>query len=391
MYQVLKSELPELEKRIRGIVKKLNKYGLTHRFEILGETVKEVNVYRTIVGMGQSGMEQTTEKLGTIVEDVVEYIFEMEELKVGDYLPIAVITHGALTENGETRNMVHMIANDEETNPEWWTADSTCKHCNRKRSRNKTVILKNTTGQYTQVGTTCIKDYTGIDAQDIIKMYADVQDVFLTEARYSVTEGFPKSGYVPTVNYLANTIACIERDGYRKSDEKDSTKGVAYQVTIDRNSIAANHIVEAQEIIDFYSKLSDEDIESFNSNVKSVLACKYSKQSGILAYAPIAYKTTKKRLEEVAKHRAVAANSQFVGEVGKRYTFTLQHENTFSFNGEYGTQFIHLFKDESGNTFKWSTANRIDAVSTLTLTGTIKAHDVYRDEKQTVITRCKIV
>lgn len=56
---------------------------------------------------------------------------------------------------------------------------------------------------------------------------------------------------------------------------------------------------------------------------------------------------------------------------------------------------VYKFTDNEGHIFVWKTATDVDTdddgVYTGTITGTIKAHDTYNNEKQTVVTRCKCV
>jgi len=44
MYKCLKADFDKLKKRIKRIIKKLEKHNLKYTFEILGETVEPVNV-----------------------------------------------------------------------------------------------------------------------------------------------------------------------------------------------------------------------------------------------------------------------------------------------------------------------------------------------------------
>ena len=104
------------------------------------------------------------------------------------------------------------------------------------------------------------------------------------------------------------------------------------------------------------------------------------------------------------------ANSNYVGNVGDKleqefiYNFSAYFEMP-SFGG-YGmtTMYIHNLSDKDGNTFTWKTANSIsikdkdsnewivpEKGDIVTLKGTIKEHSEYKEEKQTVLTRCKIL
>jgi hypothetical protein len=145
IYKVVKSDFDALQKRIKTIGKKLDKYGLEWRFETLGESVETVNVYR------YSHELHCQDKISKAILDVVSYTFEMESLKLGEWKPIAVIEHSTIMEGGRGQNMVHEI-DGAEILPEWWTAGNVCEHCRSNRQRNKTVILQNESGEYKQVG-----------------------------------------------------------------------------------------------------------------------------------------------------------------------------------------------------------------------------------------------
>lgn len=84
--------------------------------------------------------------------------------------------------------------------------------------------------------------------------------------------------------------------------------------------------------------------------------------------------------------------SQFFGEVKKRYDLILTLTKKLSFEGEMGTYYILLFKDESGNVFKWGTGNGNGAYEgcQYKVRGTVKKHETYRDVNQTTLTRCKL-
>jgi hypothetical protein len=60
----------------------------------------------------------------------------------------------------------------------------------------------------------------------------------------------------------------------------------------------------------------------------------------------------------------------------------------------YGTEihYIHTFK-AGDNTLVWKTTKglSIEENTEVTLKGTIKEHTEYKEEKQTVLTRCKVI
>lgn len=107
---------------------------------------------------------------------------------------------------------------------------------------------------------------------------------------------------------------------------------------------------------------------------------------------------SRKQAEEEARIKALKSISQHFGKIGERYDLELTylysaHFEVQSFTG-YGTatMYIHNFKDSDGNVFIWKTSKcpPIEDGQHVTVKGTIKDHSEYQDEKQTVLTRCKI-
>lgn len=104
---------------------------------------------------------------------------------------------------------------------------------------------------------------------------------------------------------------------------------------------------------------------------------------------------------EEARIKAQKAISQYVGPIGDKLDLaaTFDHTAWFecrSFVG-YGTEtmFIHTFKDADGNKLIWKTTNGLGSLGLqegdlVQIKGTVKEHKEYKDEKQTVLTRCKI-
>lgn len=107
------------------------------------------------------------------------------------------------------------------------------------------------------------------------------------------------------------------------------------------------------------------------------------------------------RLAQEAEERRIReqkAKSQYIGEVGDKVELDVILEKRAwfevpSFRG-FGTDTMHVytFRDDQGNALVWKTTGGTDAETgtRIHLKGTIKAHSEYDDEKQTVLTRCRI-
>jgi len=374
-YKCLKSNFAELEKKINRIGKKLVKNGRTFKFTRLADSIENLPIYEVF--------GSTMTLVGKMVTDIANYEFEMETLKLGDFHVVSVLEHK------EGGNMVYQIDANIDTPDMYRETASYCEHCNHSRSRNKTVVLIDADGCFKQVGTTCIHEYTGINGLDVIKNYADIQELITDDRDLYIDSDNRPSGspYVKTATYLQHAIDAIAQEGYVKEGYK-CTKVVAFDNALQRD-LEDTEIAQAQEIINFFT--ANKFADAFLHNIKMMLTDEYSKMSGFVAYAPIAYK---KEMEKLAPKSAETEKkeSKFCGTVGEKLTVEVTLVNKFGYETQWGYNLIHLFEDINGNVFKWTTNSvSIEVGTRYQITGAIKSHDTYKDVKQTVLTRCKVV
>lgn len=393
-YKCELSKFAELKRRINAITRKLNKYGLECHFEVVAEYPQEVDYFV------ECSDTHRLVNAGTIVVDVVEYTFEMPELKLSDWTPVAVIKHNVVVDSNA--NIVTAINGyDTKSIPKhYWTAHATCEHCHSNRKRKTTVLLKHNNGELIQVGSTCVKDFTGINAEDIIKTYADITDIFETPLTYCSHGEYVESKYMLTHEFLTAAIAEIAKNGYRKNNV---TTDVAWNSARNHTEFSDEFQQKARRIIEFFREMDPDDFGTnwdFYRNIKSALASEYSKLSGLVAYAPVAYESALAYMKQQEARKSELAKSEWVGNIKDRITCDVTHIRTHVIEGFYGTTCLHIFKDDEDNTLIWSTGTyltdilgtdwRDQDVRRCRITGTVKAHDVYNDEKQTAITRCKV-
>ena len=87
---------------------------------------------------------------------------------------------------------------------------------------------------------------------------------------------------------------------------------------------------------------------------------------------------------------------EYVGTVGSKIkvtvTVTNVFENALYLYGHSRYTYKHIMKSDDGNVFVWNTSTACYNVGhTMTLVGTVKAHEEYRGVRQTILTRCKEV
>ena len=84
-----------------------------------------------------------------------------------------------------------------------------------------------------------------------------------------------------------------------------------------------------------------------------------------------------------------AGTSEFVGEIGERIELTLTVIRAIKIENDYGHSIIHIMEDDCGNVYVWITAAKNwPEGSVKTVRSTVKDHQIYKNTKHTVLTRC---
>ena len=92
------------------------------------------------------------------------------------------------------------------------------------------------------------------------------------------------------------------------------------------------------------------------------------------------------------EREANKGKSVFVGAIKKRENFKLTCVTSIALpDYGFGPSFVNVFRDGEGNCLTWKTSFAFDKEEVVTLKGTVKEHKEFRGEKQTVLTRCKVI
>ncbi|GCD12615.1 hypothetical protein [Clostridium tagluense] len=93
--------------------------------------------------------------------------------------------------------------------------------------------------------------------------------------------------------------------------------------------------------------------------------------------------------------RELLGDTEYIGTIADKIEIKITLENVFSYDTQYGTMRISIFKDEKGNFLKWNSKTTLDLEigEVAIIKGTIKAHEEYgtTKQKQTVLTRVKMI
>ena len=386
-YAIHEDIYPTIEKKLSRIANKCKTYGNDFVFSVVGEEMRENN-------KGYYNKFIIIDVEGTAKVDGWEFIASMD-----------------VHENG---NVIRRCNNDAEIPQHFWHSENMCDHCHTKRQRNNLYIIRNIeTGEFKQVGATCLASYThGLDMEVVVAWLDGIEKL---EEYNGVAYSGGKSYYsIESVLSYAHII--ISKMGYLKNDYDSplTTKSLVcdmimpniFATTFEKRvAILNEHIAmhgydtqfsvsdflqdvsaDVQNIIDYY--LSCESNSEFIHNVQTILKEDYVdyKSLGFVCYLPQGYA---KHMDTVAKINR--QKHEHYGEIGKRYK-NVAIKSVFcaaAFDTEFGVKRIWNITIEDGTVITWKTTKFI-ADGFAAIDFTVKAHGEYKGKKQTEVTRCKI-
>ena len=303
-----------------------------------------------------------------------------------------------------------------ENYPDRYRNNLLCEHCQSNRQRKYGYIIKNQHNHYMEVGKACLKDFFGkTNPETIIQYMQWLTNPNIEEYTNIIFDGSGKNIRVfEPLEFLSQVSACINQDGFFRSRTKSQNEGgqptsdYAYDCLtpsnhafMKRHNIPIPEITEQDEAIALtaltWSQNLSGELNDYQTNINILSSEKYikSKHLGYIASIIPAYH---RHIEEQNKKSLETANiiipvSEFIGSVKDKITVNVNYENYFSFDTMFGTTWIHKFRDNEGNVYIWKTnkaLTEIEKGNNVTIKGTIKEHNTYGDEKQTILTRCKI-
>lgn len=274
-----------------------------------------------------------------------------------------------------------------------------CDHCGRRRSRNGTYFLKNEAGEIKQVGRSCLNDFTGFKGIDSL---LSVLDFNFVESDHEAN-GPWMVGLRVAVNLAINVIRNEGRFlSQSKCGDTETPTSTSMLLMMDPDLRAkwglkiTDFSDDVTAAIEWIKGNFNED-NGFNMNVRSVFSNDYTNASSFSFIAPAVWQYLKGHDPKFAAPAPVAEKVvlEHFGEAGKRYrgvdvevvAVKDMGENLYARDGSHNV----LVTLKSGNALlKWFTSKEFD-LGSYKADFTVKKLDSYRGEKQTVITRAKLV
>lgn len=269
-------------------------------------------------------------------------------------------------------------------------ADPRCEHCGVVRDRNTTFIVYNKQlEQFKQVGKSCLKDYTGFDAEvcaaiaQIVITAEDFEDIDIDSnlnSRYLDGNIIRKLAYYQVSKY-----------GYDRIETKEFIDNLYFST--DAESICNKIPDDIITDISMWLKMKAEDNNNAYYHSCNVLwhsdYIEYRDLNYILSAINIYLKEQKNRYSNIMNPK-----NEYVGNIGDKISITVESTRCLYEKGRYAYRSDYRYqleiKDKEGHTYIWSCIyNELDKGTVIN--ATVKDHKEYKGIKQTVITRGKII
>ena len=323
-------------------------------------------------------------------------------------------------------------------------ANCSCDKCHKKIGRNKYLVFSKvgkeveTRDDLVVLGTSCAKDYFPFSVESYFGFLESAFEELGSYDEFSGSFGGCSSHYHTLSAIYTATLAttdnlkCYEKEGVTKGN----VLGWLNNLKIDKYTyyrdvyLVPSNPIPFEDVISWIKDMLDKSTEELRSdfeiNARSVFFKTlddgtremrheiHEKYMGIAVYAMFASKQNHDKMvaKKIAEEKRAIENAkvEYYGNVGDKFELTLTFDKTFGFETMYGYSYIHLFHDDENHVFAWSSSNgnyKVEYAKNVTwggieyveyevghkylIKGSIKDHREYRNVKQTVITRCKVL
>lgn len=303
----------------------------------------------------------------------------------------------ATVEHTPEGNIIRKVNPDVAVPERYQTTTPECEHCHRIRDRKDTYLVRNTeTGEFKQVGRSCLKGYTGgLDSQvaaEIASFTNDPED-FLG----GLLAGSGNSSYLWGQDFKKFLYRYIEKHGYQGSSNPTYTRDLVldYEEGHSKEQNMATD-AEIEAVNDWALSLDLNNDYLRNAFLAWQLEDPEYRHIKLLAsFVNTYFKAQQQKQQQQLKQQArekEAAGSDYVGKVGDKITFTIAsskviYEKTFSNGWSTTVTPVHRIVGTDGNIYIWATRGAV--MDGDVVTGTVKDHSEYQGEKQTVVYRAK--
>lgn len=297
------------------------------------------------------------------------------------------------------RSIPGAVAVDRESLRQGW-----CDHCKTTRQRLVTYVVRESeTGRQIQVGSSCLKDFTGQYTTIAFPEFKGDDD-----EEGGFFGGAGEREYAP-LTVLAVAWACVKLEGFKPASSYGSTTKNDVRTALSPSKskhdrewaakiapLADEAAGKAKELLAFILSDDFSGTSDYVLNMKAVAAGKMvsARNIGLLASAPQAWAKFQERTLIREREASVYAASEFIGSEKERLELTVEVKAIKYLDSDYGSTTLYTMITEDGNVVKWFASSEKlgeDVGARFVIRGTVKAHKEWEGMKSTQLTRCSVI
>lgn len=394
-YSIHEGNIERLESKLQTIRNKCAKNGADFHYKRVGEEIRAVTDEET--GKVSHAKFIIVETSGTMIQQGWEFVAVLNHFPEG--------------------NVIRAFNTEVDVPSHYRSTTCQCEHCSTRRNRKETYLVRNLeTGEFKQVGKSCLKEYTsGLSAENVAEYISWFDTVIKGEA----PSGNGYTHYVEVSLVLRHAFETVKKFGYSSSSNfSDSTASKVHEFLAYYNNPGDRYdwqkqVKDRMERVGFnaFSEENDklvedsiqwattqtEDSSSYMFNLKILCSQKYipAKNFNILVSLAYTYLNHLDYLKKVEERKRVeaekAASTEWVGNVKDKVEFAVKSARAItSWHNGFDITTLYEFVDNDNHIFTWATSNWVELDKKFSVKGTIKEHNEFRGCKQTCLTRCRI-
>lgn len=402
---------------LKADILEINKGWLEDKIEKINKRARKIGVPELILTFGEVKERKYFEKPSDISEKIERFFETTLTGKIPTYNGWELI---ACFQREDQLVLIRTVPG-KEVPIELRPTEISCEHCGYKRMRRKSFLLHSNLDGFKEVGSTCVKDFFGHDPSRVFDWATlDFGDL-LNHASSDRSGMMANSAIIDLKPFLAMTAAVIEVDGWtsKTTAREDETRSATvwevmeqcfppFPIPKDFKKIRPTEkdVALAEETIEYFENHQDTDNDYIYS-CKQVAELGYVPEWQSALACSMVWVILRQKME--VEERKARKPSEHLGEIKDRLTMKVTYIAKHGFEGSFGWTHIHTMRDEEDNVIKWFTGSNLnykvpvfndagaqighgyedyEIGDALWITGTVKAHDEYKGQKQTNLTRC---
>ncbi len=376
---------------------------------ILEKKLKSLNKKALKAGTGAITLTKVSETVEKNQDGSVDVFFQVvvegETPKIAGWAFLATLDHNS--DPSGASNLVYVMPG--QTCPDDYRQSAAdCDHCGYRRTRRKTYVLRNESGELKQVGHTCVKDFIGIDPAKVAAQAERIVNIMKAakEAEESGTLGVPYDRrHIDLFEFLGFVAMKVRANRWVSRKEAYESGGT---IVSSADTALGDMFPVGGFNPQWHDKPETEDVEKahdaltyalgldraksdYNHNVVTMATTGYIdwKATGIAA-SIIRIHDLHITREAEKKGQADLSQSVHMGTVKDRIVGDVTVIGKKHGEGHYGpwTMYRMVTKNQGNLLVTFSTGKfSADVGDEITIKGTVKEHTEFNNVKQTMLNR----